>query len=88
MAAGVYRAAKTLGLRIPEDLSVVGFDDTPLAATLVPPLTTIRQPIRQMASRAVEFIQEIRSGTSRAGERIELPTTLIVRGSTCLPGRR
>jgi len=88
MAAGVYRAAKTLGLRIPEDLSVVGFDDTPLAVSLVPPLTTIRQPIRQMASRAVEFIQEVRSGTARPGERIELPTKLIVRESTCAPGSR
>ncbi|WP_254787695.1 LacI family DNA-binding transcriptional regulator [Curtobacterium sp. UNCCL20] len=83
MAAGVYRAAATLGLRIPQDLSVIGFDDTPLAASLAPPLTTVRQPIREMAARSVEFIRELRSGAARPGERIELPTKLIVRGSTC-----
>lgn len=82
MAAGVYRAARNLGLRIPEDLSVVGFDDAPLAATLSPQLTTVRQPIRDMASRAVDLLQELRASSVRSGERIELPTRLIVRGST------
>ncbi|WP_426738199.1 LacI family DNA-binding transcriptional regulator [Plantibacter sp. 2H11-2] len=82
MAMGVYRAAKTLGLRIPQDLSVVGFDDTPLASTSSPPLTTVRQPIRQMASRAVEFIHELRTGTVGSGEWVELPTRLVVREST------
>lgn len=87
MAAGIYRAARHLGLKIPDDLSVVGFDDTPLASTLVPPLTTVRQPIREMASRAVEFIHELRHGTASVGERIELPTELIVRRSTVASAR-
>lgn len=82
MAAGVYRAAETLGLRIPHDLSVVGFDDTPLAATLSPTLTTIRQPIRAMAARAVDLIHELRDGTAQPGHRVELPTSLIIRQST------
>ncbi|MGK9147146.1 LacI family transcriptional regulator [Plantibacter flavus] len=85
MAAGVYRAAKTLGLRIPEDLAVVGFDDTPLASTLSPSLTTVRQPIRAMAARAVELIHELRDHSAVAGQRIALPTSLIVRQSTSAP---
>jgi LacI family transcriptional regulator len=52
MAAGAYRAAYKMGLRIPEDLSVVGFDDSPLASRLWPPLTTIRLPIRDMGRLA------------------------------------
>lgn len=85
MAAGVYRAARSLGLRIPRDLAVVGFDDTPLAAALKPGLTTIRQPIRAMAGRAVELIHELRDGSAVAGHRVELPTTLVVRQSTPPP---
>ena len=52
MAAGVYRAAYQLGLSIPDDLSVVGFDDSPLASRIWPPLTTIRLPIRDMGRLA------------------------------------
>lgn len=52
MAAGVYKAAYRLGLRIPEDLSVIGFDDSPLASRIWPPLTTIRLPIRDMGRLA------------------------------------
>ncbi len=52
MAAGVYKAAYRLGLRIPEDLSVVGFDDSPLASRLWPSLTTVRLPIRDMGRLA------------------------------------
>ena len=82
MAVGVYRAAARLNLRIPRDLSVVGFDDASRYAGLVPALTTIRQPIRVMATRAVELIQELRRGTLANFDRIEVPTTLIVRDST------
>jgi LacI family transcriptional regulator len=52
MAAGVYKAAYRLGISIPEELSVVGFDDSPLAARLSPSLTTIRMPIRDMGRLA------------------------------------
>ena len=85
MAAGTYRAARRLGLSIPRDLSVVGFDDASRYAGLVPALTTIRQPIRRMATRAVELVHELRRGTLTSLERIEVPTTLIERDSTAAP---
>jgi LacI family transcriptional regulator len=85
MAAGVYRSAARMGLRIPRDLSVVGFDDTPRYAGLSPALTTIRQPIRAMATRAVELVEQLRNGTLTQLERIEVPTALIVRDSTRAP---
>ena len=52
MAAGVYRAARNLGLDVPRDLSIVGFDDGPIAARLTPPLTTVRLPIRDIGRMA------------------------------------
>ncbi|MEO7247081.1 MAG: substrate-binding domain-containing protein, partial [Novosphingobium sp.] len=58
MAAGVLHAAREAGLSVPEDLSIVGFDDTAIAATIWPPLTTVRWPIRAMArSAALKLIQ-------------------------------
>jgi LacI family transcriptional regulator len=62
MAAGIMRVANQLGLRIPEDLSVVGFDDLPLAKQLYPTLTTIRQPIRAIAETATQLLLNILSG--------------------------
>jgi len=56
MAAGAIAAVHQAGLRVPEDISVVGFDDTKNASAMWPPLTTIRQPIREMASSAIEFL--------------------------------
>ena len=56
MAAGAIAAAHQAGLRVPEDLSVVGYDDTANASSLWPPLTTVRQPIREMASTAIEML--------------------------------
>jgi DNA-binding LacI/PurR family transcriptional regulator len=79
-AAGVYAAAQQRGLRIPEDISVVGFDDVPMARWLVPALTTVRQPIAELAARAVRTLLGDRA-EPREG-RIELPTSLVVRNST------
>jgi LacI family transcriptional regulator len=56
MAAGVLAVAYRRGIRIPADLSVVGFDDTPLASVVVPSLTTIYQPIREMAAQATSML--------------------------------
>jgi len=81
MAAAVYRAADQLGLAIPEQVSVVGFNDEPRARVMQPPLTTVRQPLQAMAARAVELVQELRNGAVHH-ERIELPSELVVRGST------
>jgi LacI family transcriptional regulator len=84
MALAAYRAAEQLGLSVPEQLSVVGFDDEPRAASAVPPLTTVRQPVRAMAARAVELLRDLRDREADHHERVELPTRLIIRESTRL----
>jgi DNA-binding LacI/PurR family transcriptional regulator len=87
MAIGVYHAASQAGLRIPQDLSVVGFDDYPLDEWLVPPLTTIRQPLRDMGAAAARMVVDLANGTKLASRRRELATELIVRSSTATPAR-
>ncbi|MFE2938008.1 LacI family DNA-binding transcriptional regulator [Streptomyces sp. NPDC059255] len=85
-AAGVYQMARARGLRIPEELSVVGFDDTTICTMLAPPLTTVRQPLAEMAAEGVRLIaqERARPGSSQ-GRRIELATSLVVRDSTAPP---
>ncbi len=82
MAVGVLRAAAELGLRVPQDLSVIGFDDIPLARQSVPALTTIRQPTDDMAKVAVETLLAYLGDRDRAPQTHVLPTQLIVREST------
>ena len=82
MALAVYRAAERLGLKIPEDVSVIGFNDEPRAAAVEPPLTSVRQPVGEMAARAVDLVRELRERDLDHFERVELPTRLIVRAST------
>ncbi len=82
MAIGVYRAAADLGLRVGRDILVVGFDDVRAARWVHPALTTIRQPIREMAGAAIDELAAIAHGANPARRIIELPTTLVVRGST------
>ncbi|MFJ1758514.1 LacI family DNA-binding transcriptional regulator [Kitasatospora sp. NPDC088134] len=84
-ALGVYQAARELGLRVPEDLSVVGFDDLPLARWVGPPLTTVRQPLVEMAETAARLAVGLARGEHPAATRIDLATTLIVRTSTAPP---
>ncbi|MGP3964164.1 LacI family DNA-binding transcriptional regulator [Nonomuraea sp. 3N208] len=86
-ALGVYRAAHQLGLRIPHDLSVVGFDDLPSTQWMTPPLTTIRQPLTEMAATATTMLLKLAQGEPLAQPRIELGTELIVRESTTNPSR-
>lgn len=87
MALGAVRAARSLGLSVPEDFSVIGYDDSPLMAFTDPPLTTLRQPIEAMSKTAVEaLVAEI---NGEGGPRAELlfMAELIVRGSTAVaPG--
>ncbi|HLH83782.1 MAG TPA: LacI family DNA-binding transcriptional regulator [Trebonia sp.] len=85
-AFGVYEAARQRGLRIPEDLSVVGFDDLPVARWASPPLTTVRQPLAEMGSAAAQMLGELIEGLPLRSNRVELSTELIVRESTAAPG--
>ncbi|MGO9583106.1 MAG: LacI family DNA-binding transcriptional regulator [Acidimicrobiales bacterium] len=85
-ALGVLRAAREAGLHVPEDLSVVGFDDIPLAEWSTPPLTTVRQPLAEMAAVAVRTLLEGGERGESLKRRVELATDLIVRESTAPPG--
>ena len=87
-ALGAYRAARAAGLRIPEDLSIIGFDDIPAAEWVEPGLTTIRQPVVQMAETAMRALLRHLDGDEELPQRIELGTELVVRGSTAPPPRR
>jgi DNA-binding LacI/PurR family transcriptional regulator len=84
-ALGVYQAAREARLHIPEDLSVVGFDDLPIARWVSPPLTTIRQPLIEMAEAAAELVLGLARGDEPPQMRVELATELIVRESTAPP---
>ncbi|MGC9500578.1 LacI family DNA-binding transcriptional regulator [Streptomyces sp. WG7] len=86
-ALGVLEAARVRGLRVPEDLSVVGYDDVPLAQWSSPPLTTVHQPLRQMAEEATRMLFRP-DAPGRAAQRIELATHLVVRQSTALAVRQ
>jgi LacI family transcriptional regulator, xylobiose transport system transcriptional regulator len=86
-AIGVYEAAREAGVRIPDDLSVVGFDDLSFTRWAGPPMTTVRQPLFQMGATAAELLVAIAAGRQPAGTRVELATTLVVRQSTAPPGR-
>ena len=87
-ALGVYQAAREMRLHIPEDLSVVGFDDLPVARWVGPPLTTVRQPLIEMAEAAAELVLALARGEVPPQTRIELTTELVVRESTAAAPRR
>ncbi|MGW7683123.1 substrate-binding domain-containing protein [Kribbella sp. NPDC054772] len=74
-------AARARGLRVPEDLSLVGFDDTEVARLASPPLTTVRQPLREMGAVALRTALQLAAGEPVASHHVELATTLIIRGS-------
>mgnify|MGYP006330717697 FL=1 len=84
-ALGVYEAARLLGLRIPDDLSVVGFDDVDQCTWSSPPMTTVRQPFAEMGATAARLALALAAGEQPAQSRIELGTSLVVRDSTAPP---
>ena len=86
-ALGVYQAAREARLHIPEDLSVVGFDDLPVASWVGPPLTTVRQPLVQMAIAGARLALRIARGEQPSQTRVELATELVIRESTAPPNR-
>ncbi|WP_284231740.1 LacI family DNA-binding transcriptional regulator [Arenivirga flava] len=87
-AKGVLEAARRLGVLVPRDLSVVGFDDTYLAQTSTPPLTTVHQPIADIGRTAVSTLLRLAAGDALATRRIELATHLVIRDSTAPPSPR
>jgi LacI family transcriptional regulator len=88
-ALGVYEAARLRKLRIPDDLSVVGFDDLPMSAWVSPPLTTIIQPLANMAAMATRTVLDALGGRlDTSSNRVELTTSLVVRASTAPPRRK
>ena len=85
LALGVIDAAVERGLRVPHDISVVGFDDGPLTGSVTPPLTTVAQPVRDKGRLAGRILVGRLSGDRGAGQRHVLATELVVRGSTGPP---
>lgn len=86
-AFGVYEAARQAGLRIPQDLSVVGFDGIAASHWCGPPLTTVCQPFREIGAAAAHLLLALIAGQPPAQTRIELATTLVVRASTARPAQ-
>ncbi|MBU1612396.1 MAG: substrate-binding domain-containing protein, partial [Proteobacteria bacterium] len=83
VAVGAYVRFKEAGVRIPQDVALVGFSDTPAAALLAPPLTTVFQPAHQMGKTAFALLMEELEKADRFEPRtVILPTELIVRGSS------
>ncbi|PRX45897.1 LacI family transcriptional regulator [Prauserella shujinwangii] len=84
-ALGTIEAARMCGLAVPGDLSVVGFDDLPVARWSSPPLTTVRQPLAEMGRHAGRMLADLIAGKQPDSRRVELATQLTVRASTAPP---
>ncbi|MFE9046523.1 LacI family DNA-binding transcriptional regulator [Streptomyces sp. NPDC012421] len=87
MALGLLRAFHDRGVRVPEDVSVVGFDDIPEAASFIPPLTTVHQDFARVGEWCVDAVLRELAGESVTGVRL-VPTTLVERNSTASPAAR
>ena len=85
MARGVYEALYERGLRVPDDISIVGFDDLEEARWAIPPLTTVRQPLTEMAGMATRMLLSLVNVEELDTTRVELTTPLVVRFSTAPP---
>ena len=84
MALGLCAALREHGRRVPEDVSVVGFDDLPESAFFAPPLTTVRQDFAELGRRAMVLVERVLAGEENASVDL-VPTTLVVRASTAPP---
>jgi LacI family transcriptional regulator len=81
MALGAMRAVQEAGFRVPEDVAIVGFDDLSIAVRAVPPLTTIRQPIKRLGAVAAETLIEMLTYPDGHPQRVVLPVELVIRAS-------
>jgi LacI family repressor for deo operon, udp, cdd, tsx, nupC, and nupG len=88
MAIGVLHTARQRGLRVPDDLSVIGFDDIRVAQYVDPPLTTIHQPMRELGEATARLLLDILRGNVKDAVSVTLPHALIVRSSTAAPRAR
>ncbi|HET8958076.1 MAG TPA: substrate-binding domain-containing protein, partial [Microcella sp.] len=85
-ALGALEAARSLGLSVPDDVSIVGYDDIPLSRWVSPRLTTVHQPLRQMGVEAAKLVLSAARGEDAPGSaRMDLATSLVVRDSTAPP---
>lgn len=84
-ALSTYRAAAALGLRVPDDLSVVGFDDLPFAEWVTPRLTTVRTPLADMSALAARMVLQLLDGEQPPSTRVEVASELLPRESTAPP---
>jgi DNA-binding LacI/PurR family transcriptional regulator len=82
LALAAMQTVRAAGLEVPDDLSIVGFDDPASASLLAPPLTTVRQPLDEMAARAFQLIRQAVVDGSAGISSCKMPTELVVRGST------
>jgi LacI family transcriptional regulator len=85
MALGAYEALYERGIRVPDDMSIVGFDDLDESRWAIPPLTTVRQPLTEMAGLATRMLLTLIAGEELETPRVELATPLITRASTMRP---
>ena len=88
VTGGTLRAVRRLGLRVPDDLSIVAFDDTDWLPLMDPPITVVRQPVVDLGRRAATLLLERLDGASGPGRRAVLPTELVERGSCTSPRTR
>ena len=88
IAVGTMRAAHELGVRVPEELSVIGFDDIAYATMVGPMLTTVRQPLGELGRTAVNLLLRLLERPGSEPRQIELSTRLVVRDTTAPPRRR
>lgn len=84
-ALGALEAARAVGLSVPDDLSIVGYDDIPVAQWVSPRLTTVHQPLRRMGEEAAKLVLELGRSTPASTPRMDLATSLVVRDSTAPP---
>ncbi|WP_172191478.1 LacI family DNA-binding transcriptional regulator [Actinomyces faecalis] len=87
IAGGILEAARRHGIRVPDDLSVIGFDDTSIASLCSPQVTVIRQPLQEIGAEAIRTVMDALNEGRSLGSPVELLTTLVVRSSTAAPAR-
>jgi LacI family repressor for deo operon, udp, cdd, tsx, nupC, and nupG len=88
MAMGVYQTARQLGIRVPTDLSVVGFDDIRFSRYMDPPLTTVAQPMREIGEGTVRLLMRVLADPATPPESVTLPHILTIRSSTAAASSR